>query len=127
MVKVHTPLFSVEARGKFASVLTFSKRQAVAPISGRPGHSGQQVRFQTSPKFKYTAGRVVQNELYSDAVSAWNNLSSIEKMEWNDQANGKFMTGYNLFVKTFLLGNIPSTDSAAFGAFVFGSSAFGAT
>jgi len=91
MAKSKGPLFSENASGSVTPVLTFSLR-----------NSGQQVRYQRKQKDKITAGRIPVRANYAVAVSAWNFMSDDEKSAWDSSASGLHMTGYNLFVKSFV-------------------------
>jgi len=59
-MKVIGPLLSLEARGRFAGVLTFSQRK-----------SGSQVRFQRQQKDVITSSRTTQRNKFIQAKEMW--------------------------------------------------------
>lgn len=114
MVKIIGPLLSREARGKIAERLVFSLRP-----------SGQQVRFQRKQKDLSTELRISQREIYSEAVSAWNILPDLEKLEWKEQAKGFDLTGYNMFVQLYLNNFVNGRAKALYGIAIFGNTIYG--
>ena len=92
MPKITGPLLSITASGSIAKRITFSKKR-----------TGQQVRFQRAQKDYSNTARAKARLNYQNAVSAWNELNPFERNTWNALALGKKYTGYNLFVKTYLL------------------------
>jgi len=40
------------------------------------------------------------NKGYSEFLFVWDNLPDNFKKRWNDEARGRSMTGFNLFIKT---------------------------
>lgn len=116
MAKIGGPLMSDAASGHIGERLVFSRRA-----------SGQQVRFQRPQKDIVTLDRIVSRANYSAAVVAWNNLDGIMKEIWSNFSVGRGFTGYNLFVKMYLTGEIADSDSAVFGfrnygLFIYGKS-----
>ncbi len=111
MVLVKSPLLSKSASGTIGENLTFSLRD-----------TGQQVRFQKKQKDIFTVPREIQRTLYREAYEQWNLLDSEDKTMWSRMAQNKKMTGYNLFLKTYLL-----TQNALsyYGQSVFGVSIYG--
>jgi hypothetical protein len=95
MAKVIGPLLSNEASGKIGERLTFSVRAG-----------GQQVRFQKAQTNVSNFKQLRNQEIYKDAVAAWNFLSPAEKAVWKTLASGQFLTGYNLFVQDYYMGTI---------------------
>lgn len=92
MAKVKMPLLSGSAHGKIGEGLTFSKRK-----------SGQQVRWQRNGIDRQTAGQLAQRATYQAGCTAWGTLSSGEKAVFNNRAVGRSYTGFNLFMKEYLL------------------------
>ena len=43
--------------------------------------------------------------IFASAVLAWQNLTADQKLEYHKKAYGKHMSGYNLFMKQYLLTN----------------------
>jgi len=114
MVKVHGPLMSNRASGKIGERLVFSQRA-----------SGQQVRFQRAQKDAITASRTAQRSEYTDAVGFWNNLEDETKMIFQDMAVGQHFTGYNLFIKLNLLGEVFDGDASIYGFRNYGLTIYG--
>ena len=94
MPKVTGPLFSLEAVGKLGNAITYQRR---------PG--GPAVVVQPDPKQPRTAGQVAQRNLMANVAEMWRGLSQGERDGYNDRANGRGMSGYNLFAKEFLTGD----------------------
>ena len=92
MAKVHGPLFSNSASGSIAETLTFSKKR-----------TGQQVRIQRKQKDVITSLRIVQRSLYSEALSEWRSFGLLLKGSYEVEAYPKKITGFNLFIKKYLL------------------------
>ena len=110
MVKINSPLMSIQASGKIGERLVFSKRG-----------SGQQARFQKAQKDVSSADRVIQRSAYSTAVLLWNGLTQEQKNVYIDNARNKHYTGYNLF----LMQNIISFSDSFYGVALYGSCLFG--
>jgi len=72
MAKITGPLFSETARGTFGPRLTFSQRK-----------SGQQARYQHSPKDYETEARAVQRRFFSMIIDWWQTLTATERAEWD--------------------------------------------
>lgn len=105
---------SVEARGIIGERLVFSKRA-----------SGQQARFQKAQKDVLTSDRVAQRTLYVDGVSIWNDLTDIEKGVFVSSAKLLHMTGYNLFMREFLLFPFSSSILGLYGLRIYGRFLYG--
>jgi len=102
-MKVKSPLFSNEARGSLSEALTFSKRR-----------SGQQVRYQKKQRDVVTAARTAQRALFLDSVERWNtrdygifqcgfSFFGMDIDQFEKKGTELHMTGYNFFIKDFLL------------------------
>jgi len=116
MAKVRGPLLSQTAQGSIHKNITFSVRK-----------SGQQVRFQNKQSDVITSARIFHRSNYRLSVNAWNILNDAEKLDWKNLALRDHMTGYNLFMRYYLLNIYPSRPEAYFGVAIFGSSLFGET
>lgn len=114
MAKLTGPLFSNTASGSFGPRLTFSQRR-----------SGQQVRFQRAQKDVITAGRTAQRALYILAVDAWDTLDDVIKNIFKSLAVGENFTGYNLFVKLHIAGEIFGSDTSIYGDRNYGIMVYG--
>ena len=89
MAKVTGPLFSIDASGQFASSMIFSKWKGLntARRYARPGDRN------TERQEKVRA-------LFTEAALLYQQLNGRDKSAWNQQALGRPMSGYNLFIKT---------------------------
>jgi len=61
------------------------------------------------PKNPRSAEQLTQREKFSDAVIAWQALIGVHQDLWRANATGMVMTGYNLFIRDYLLRGGPST------------------
>lgn len=113
-MKVKGPLMSLEAKGLIGERLVFSKRS-----------SGQQARFQKAQNDVSTVLRVAQRAKYILAVTAWNSLDTTTKIIFNALAVGQTLTGYNLFIKLHILGEIVGSDASIYGFRNYGIIMFG--
>src|SRR3990172_670125 len=104
MSKVTGPLMSNVASGKIGERLVFSKRR-----------SGQQVRFQRAQKDVITVDRTTQRALYAAAVAAWNSLDDEIKEIWREMSLPLKISGYNLFIKSHIDGEILDADYSYYG------------
>lgn len=116
MAKVKNPLMSISASGSIAENLTFSIKK-----------TGQQVRWQKKQKDVESYARNVQRSAYSKAVVAWRVLDQVEKNSWKTLAGCSPLTGYNLFVREHIAGNITNDSFAFFGSGIFGVCILGNT
>jgi len=101
-MKAKGPLFSKEARGTIADVLTFSHKR-----------TGQQVRFQKKQKDANTLPQGVQRLKFLNASTACRffeygvaiygvSLYGTDKSFYDEKAEKKEMTGYNLCIADYL-------------------------
>jgi len=88
MAKVTGPLFSIDASGKFADSLVFSKWKGL-----------NIVRQYSKPSQNTTAKQEAVKKSFSAATAMYQRLSGEDKDAWNVRASGSPMSGYNLFVK----------------------------
>ena len=91
MAKTHGPLFSIEARGTFADVMTFSKRNTVNIC-----------RYQRKQKDVITAARTIQRASFNNARAAWALLTDAEKAIYEAEAVSLKVSPYNLFMKYYM-------------------------
>jgi hypothetical protein len=91
MVKAHSPLFSLGARGTLADCLTFSQLKSSPIVKRKPSHADAQ-----------SARQLEQREKFFDAKEYWSTLSAVEKKSWSDNAARLGFTGWNLFLSEFL-------------------------
>jgi hypothetical protein len=109
MAKVNSPLLSVKASGSVGTILTFSQRRTC-----------QQVRYQRRQTDVISVDRTTQREKFKNAVKKWNELSSEEKTSWNTAALYEPMTGYDLYVRNYLLGLIADFEPSIYGTRFYG-------
>jgi len=115
MAKITGPLYSQNASGKIGERLVFSNRA-----------SGQQARYQRAQKDVVTTARTAQRTRYQDAVSSWENLDDVTKSIFVTLAShGLRYTGYNLFVKLYLLNGIIGNDESIYGYRNYGLTVYG--
>jgi len=114
MPKLTGPLLSLKASGSIAKNLTFSERK-----------SGSQVRFQKKQKDVLTSDRVEHRARFLEAAAAWNALFEEEKLDYKQRAVSLAMTGYNLFLKEYLLAPPVIFFPAYYGEAIYGVSIYG--
>ena len=115
MAKLKGPLLSVSASGSIGTGLTYSSRR-----------SGAQVRFQRKQKDVDTPARTAHRADYTDGVDIWNTFSDVEKALWNTLARSAHLSGYNLFLRYWLLTDtIIEQYRAYYGLSVYGVKIFG--
>lgn len=79
------------------------------PIAGvyqsRPTKAGRIIVFQgfSIPIDPRTPKQQAWRGVYASGVLAWQNLTSSEKELYNEKAKGKNFSGYNFFLREFLL------------------------
>lgn len=101
---------SVTAQGSIAGNLTFSIRK-----------SGQQARFQRKQRDYVSTARAAQRAKYQTVVAAWRALSPTEKAVYDVLADGKHMSGYNMYVRLF----INSSPIRYYGNVLYGDAEYG--
>jgi hypothetical protein len=114
MVKLLSPLHSEQARGIFGPRMVFQRR------GGK-----NLLRFQLPQKDILTPLRVSQRSKYILAVKAWNSLSQSEKDFYNNLALQKKFSGYNLYMKLNISGEIIENSTSFFGDRFYGSMIYG--
>jgi hypothetical protein len=114
MAKLTSPLMSLDARGKFGNCLVFQKR----------GNKNL-VRFQLAQKDILTPRRIIERAKYQNAVLSWNSLEQSTKDFYINMAIGKNFSGYNLYLKMYILGDIIDSDSSIYGFREYGIMFYG--
>ena len=94
MPKVKGPLFSISAHGTMKGAITFQ---------GSP--SGPRVQKVPRHRDMYTGGQSLVRTSFLQAVSEWRALDGASKEWYNESAEGRGMTGYNLYIKNYLTGS----------------------
>lgn len=87
MAKVTGPLFSVDASGKLADSIVFSKWRGI--------HT---VRQWAKPANPNTAGQQVVRTAFSATVDDYHILSGDDKQAWSLRASGQPLSGFNLLM-----------------------------
>ena len=114
MPKSIGPLLSLKASGSIAGNLTFSERK-----------TGSQVRWQKKQKDVLTSDRVEHRARFLEAVASWNALSEEEKLDYKQRAVSLALTGYNLYLKEYLLAPPVIFYPAYLGVLILGVSELG--
>lgn len=109
---VEAPLHSVRASGTIGQRLTFIHR------GGR-----QTARFQRAQSDYDSAARSVARSNYRYAVQIWNSMTDEQRAVYNTRALSLHMSGYNLYVKEYLL-TLPG-GGALYGDHFYGDFFFG--
>lgn len=92
MAILEGPLFGDEAKGKIKKTVTFFKR-------GEWFHFLQMLSF----KQRESSARQARKDLFSEAVSAWKELTVEGKAEYGEYSTG-LQTAFNTFLHYYLLG-----------------------
>ena len=95
MAKVTGPAFSVDAHGALGDGICFTRCM-----------KGNRVILLPTHKDANSALQSVQRTSFSTGKSMWKALSAASKAYYNTLAEGLAMTGYNLYIKKVLLGQI---------------------
>lgn len=94
MAKVTGPLLSTDARGNIKKTITYSFKR------------GQNiVKFFKASEDTHTHAQTLQRGLYSEAVSEWKKLTDEEKKYYDRYIRDNILTGYNAFIKQYILNN----------------------
>lgn len=93
MVKVLGPLFSIRAWGTFDGLLVYQRRPGMPTVMRR--------RVPANPN---TDLQQEQRASFASAISCWQGLPDGSKAWWTVKAWGVATSGYNLYVKNYLLG-----------------------
>lgn len=95
MVKVKGPLFSARAKGSLGDGISFQGSGGGVRVERRPRHKDRQ-----------SSGQLAHRELFLEAASYWRGLTAEEKAEYNERGHPRRMTGYNLCLREYLLGQV---------------------
>lgn len=106
MAKVTGPLLSLDASGSVASTLTFSRWKGI-----------NYVRQRVIPTYTNSDEQVAVRDILSDASLAWKQGATVGvipinpayKLAYNTAASGMGMSGFNLFIKEVMAGNLVDT------------------
>ena len=95
MAKVTGPAFSVDAHGELGKGICFTRCK-----------SGHRVILTPQPANPNSASQSAHRASFHSAKSAWKLLSPASKTALNAEADLLHMTGYNLYIKRSLLGQL---------------------
>jgi len=56
-----------------------------------------------SPTNPQTIPQQANRDVFSDAISGWQGLTSEQKLGYNKRAVGRHMSGYNLYIREYML------------------------
>lgn len=93
MAKVLGPLLSLRAWGTFGGVVVYRRGRGMSTAMGR-----------SAPRNPNTVLQQEQRVSFAAAVSSWRALPDASKVWWVMRAVGMATSGYNLYVKNYLLG-----------------------
>lgn len=99
MAKVTGPAFSVGAQGALGGGICFTRCK-----------SGHRVILSPNPRNPNSASQSAHRTLFHSGKSAWKLLSPASKAALNAEADPLQMTGYNLYIKRVLLGEISTAN-----------------
>jgi len=92
-----TTTFGVE---KYANIILLSGVYRTDNVTGRTKFYREPYYITKNPR---TEPQQTWRGVFANAVAAWQALTPEEKNEYNVKAKGKRMSGYNLFLKEYLL------------------------
>jgi hypothetical protein len=95
MAKIQGPLHSDKASGLIGERIVFYQRK-----------TGQKARFQKSQKDAKSFEQLRNREVYIDAICLWRKMTADERKPFNDEAKGRCLTGFNLFIKNYYMNTI---------------------
>lgn len=91
MAKVTSPLFSFGATGALGKSIVYGSWKGIS--------YARRYAVPSNPK---TAAQVAHRTLFSNAVTEWQGLDAAVKTQWNEAASGYPLTGFNLYVKSYI-------------------------
>lgn len=95
MAKVTGPAFSLDARGALGDGICFTRCMKGNRVILIPNHKDAE-----------TGTQLAQRASFTSAHSLWKALDAASKAYYNTLAESQHMTGYNLYIKKCLLGEI---------------------
>jgi len=97
MVRITGPLHSMQARGSIANQIVFKQKgnRSIATSYSTPGSKNT---------FIPNAAQIAKRFLYGVAVETWQTFTQEEKTIYNNRIKYKNLSGWNLFLKEFMLG-----------------------
>ena len=95
MAKVTGPAFSVDAHGELGGGICYTGCK-----------SGHRVILTPKPGNPNSVSQAAHRTSFQSAKTAWKSLSGVSKTALNDEADAFHMTGYNLYLRRVLKGDI---------------------
>ena len=95
MPKVTGPLFSVDAKGTLADILTYQGGFGKHRAQKKPAH-----------RDTFSAPQLIERLLFLEGRDHWSSLSTEDKATYNSLGHKQGMTGYNYVIKEFKKGRI---------------------
>ena len=102
MAKVKGPLLSVTASGTIGKTLTYAKSGGVNVVKGSYLKKVNGYYFTRELPVNESIKQKSVRCCFSGARKAWNVLTEEEKQAYKDEACGKALTGYNIFVSNYI-------------------------
>jgi len=96
MAKVIAPLFGFSASGRINKALVYGSWRGI-----------QYARMYATPSNPRTPSQMAHRSRFSAAVADWQQLDETEKTVWNEQASGRPLTGFNLYVRDHMQQSAP--------------------
>ena len=106
MVRLKGPLLSLSASKQLGKTLIFKTKNG----------KGFLTKYSKPSSIRKTDPSSLQEEkrvIYGEAVEAWGLLSNIQKSVYNQNAQGKQYSGFNLFLKEYFA-DYPLIDTLAY-------------
>lgn len=120
MVRVQSPLMSMSAQKQLGKTLIYKmkKKRAFVTAYSRPGKKNP---------FVPSESQVENRSFYTEAITAWQNLTTIQKDYWNNIVKEKNLaiSGWNLFFKEAYNNPIGILGISIFGERIYGFYEYG--
>lgn len=106
MATVKGPCLSVSASGSIGKTLTFSTTCGKPCVKGSYLKDWNGYYFSRRIPESQTVKQMTVRATFENAKTVWNELNEAGKNEYNKRAAGKAYTGYNLFIKEYIIANL---------------------
>ena len=93
MAKIIAPLLSLEAKGTYAGVLTFSRHKGVS--------TARKKRISIAPPDPKTPIQLFNRDYFKSIVATWKALTTSDKETLDNLTIGVAYSGFNLYVKSY--------------------------
>ncbi|TDA65753.1 MAG: hypothetical protein D9V47_12440 [Clostridia bacterium] len=91
MAKVTAPLFSLDASGGFGETIVYAKWKGI-----------RYARQYVIPANPRTAQQLTQRSYFLQGVNAWHGEDAATREQWNSAAQGRAISGFNLYMQRYL-------------------------